>query len=598
MHLLGAESISLSYPNRVVLDDVTVGVSAGDRIGIVGRNGDGKSTLIRILSSDLPPDSGRVTSRGGTRIGYLRQSDDLGESATVRHAVVGDVPDHEWASDAEKRDVIHGLLGDLPLETPTHSLSGGQRRRVALAALLAQPWDVLILDEPTNHLDMTGVRWLAEHVKKRWPAGQGAFLTVTHDRWFLDEVTTRTWEVHDATVDAYYGGYAAYVLQRVERDRQAQAEEAKRQNLMRKELAWLRRGAPARTSKPKFRIDAANALIAGEPPVRDTVELVSMATSRLGKDVFEMVGASAAFATDDNPEVVRTVIEPTDWIVGPGDRIGILGANGAGKSTLVGLLTGRVEPASGRIKRGKTVRVALLDQQLRELDDVQDDFVREIVGRKREVQTVQGELTPSQLLEKLGLGGVLKSRVKDLSGGQKRRLQLFIVLMDEPNVLILDEPTNDMDTDMLAAMEDLLDQWPGTLIVISHDRYFTERVTDHQYAVLDGHVRHLPGGVDEYFDLQQREDAAPRRTQTPTKPAENSNGLSSAEHRKITKEVQAVTRKLERIDSEVARLDDTIAGHDQSDFEGLAQLSASRNELLEEKDELELQWLELSEQLE
>ena len=598
MHLLGAESISLSYPNRVVLDDVTVGVSAGDRIGIVGRNGDGKSTLIRILSSDLPPDSGRVTSRGGTRIGYLRQSDDLGESATVRHAVVGDVPDHEWASDAQKRDVIHGLLGDLPLDTPTHSLSGGQRRRVALAALLAQPWDVLILDEPTNHLDMTGVRWLAEHVKKRWSAGQGAFLTVTHDRWFLDEVTTRTWEVHDATVDAYDGGYAAYVLQRVERDRQAQAEEAKRQNLMRKELAWLRRGAPARTSKPKFRIDAANALIAGEPPVRDTVELVSMATSRLGKDVFEMVGASAAFATDDNPEVVRTVIEPTDWIVGPGDRIGILGANGAGKSTLVGLLTGRVELASGRIKRGKTVRVALLDQQLRELDDVQDDFVREIVGRKREVQTVQGELTPSQLLEKLGLGGVLKSRVKDLSGGQKRRLQLFIVLMDEPNVLILDEPTNDMDTDMLAAMEDLLDQWPGTLIVISHDRYFTERVTDHQYAVLGGHVRHLPGGVDEYLRLQQETDASlPRKASAGAEKAPEVR-LSGAKLHAARKEIASIERRIEKISGQIEKVHERMAAHDQSDFEGLQEFTDEIDTLRQETDDLEGRWLELLEEIE
>ncbi|EFG47813.1 ABC transporter, ATP-binding protein [Brevibacterium mcbrellneri ATCC 49030] len=598
MHLLGAESISLSYPNRVVLDDVTVGVSAGDRIGIVGRNGDGKSTLIRILSSDLPPDSGRVTSRGGTRIGYLRQSDVLGESATVRHAVVGDVPDHEWASDAEKRDVIHGLLGDLPLDTPTHSLSGGQRRRVALAALLAQPWDVLILDEPTNHLDMTGVRWLAEHVKKRWPAGQGAFLTVTHDRWFLDEVTTRTWEVHDATVDAYDGGYAAYVLQRVERDRQAQAEEAKRQNLMRKELAWLRRGAPARTSKPKFRIDAANALIAGEPPVRDTVELVSMATSRLGKDVFEMVGASAAFATDDNPEVVRTVIEPTDWIVGPGDRIGILGANGAGKSTLVGLLTGRVEPASGRVKRGKTVRVALLDQQLRELDDVQDDFVREIVGRKREVQTVQGELTPSQLLEKLGLGGVLKSRVKDLSGGQKRRLQLFIVLMDEPNVLILDEPTNDMDTDMLAAVEDLLDQWPGTLIVISHDRYFTERVTDYQYAVLGGHVRHLPGGVDEYLRLQQEPDASlPRKASAGAEEAPEVS-LSGAKLHAARKEIASIERRVEKISGQIEKVHERMAAYDQSDFEGLQKFTGEIDALRQETDDLEARWLELLEEIE
>ena len=442
MHLLGAETISLAYPNRPVLENVTLGVSAGDRIGIVGRNGDGKSTLIRILAGDLQPDSGRVTSRGGTRIGYLRQTDDLGQAVTIRDAVIGDLADHEWASNAATRDVVTGLLGDLDLETPVAGLSGGQKRRVALAQLLAGDWDVLILDEPTNHLDMTGVRWLAEHVKKRWPAGQGALLVVTHDRWFLDEVTTMTWEVHDGTVDAFEGGYAAYVLQRVERDRQAAASEAKRQNLMRKELAWLRRGAPARTSKPKFRIEAANALIAGEPPVRNTVELVSMATSRLGKDVFELAGAAASFP--DAAGNLREVIHPTDWIIGPGDRFGLLGANGAGKSTLVGLLTGQVEPSAGRVKRGKTVSIALLDQQLRELDGLEDEFVRDIVGRKREVRTAEGELTPSQLLERLGLGGVLRSRIQDLSGGQRRRLQLLMILLDEPNVLILDEPNNSM----------------------------------------------------------------------------------------------------------------------------------------------------------
>lgn len=622
MHLLGAESISVSYPNRPVLNNMTVGVQAGDRIGIVGRNGDGKSTLMRVLASDLTPDSGRVTSRGGTRIGYLQQSDDLRGATTVRQAVVGDAADHEWASAPEKRDVITGLLSDLPLDTPTAQLSGGQRRRVALAALLTGEWEVLMLDEPTNHLDMTGVRWLAEHVKKRWSSGQGALLVVTHDRWFLDEVTTMTWEVHDATVDAFEGGYAAYVLQRVERDRQAAASEARRQNLMRKELAWLRRGAPARTSKSKFRIDAANALIAGEPPVRNTVELVSMATSRLGKDVFELVGASAAFpvgAGDDvSAEVVaslpstRTVIAPTDWVIGPGDRIGLLGANGAGKSTLVGLLTGSVTPATGRVKRGKTVKVALLDQQLRQLDDLADEFVREIVGRKREVKTAQGELTPSMLLERLGLGQVLQSRVKDLSGGQKRRLQLLIVLLEEPNVLILDEPTNDMDTDMLAAMEDLLDQWPGTLLVISHDRYFVERVTDNQYAVLDGVVRHLPGGVDEYFVLQASHDRevsqARNRAQTQATQGEglggaggaatSANRLTGAQVRAVSKEVAAVERRMEKVAGLIAAVHEKMAAHDVSDFAGLQALNEELGALEEENAALEERWLELTDQLE
>ncbi len=602
MHLLGAEAISLSYPNRQVIEDLTVGVSAGDRIGIVGRNGDGKSTLIRILAGDLEPDTGRVTKRGGTRVGYLRQADDLDDAQTVRHTVLGDLADHEWASRAEVRDVVGGLIGDLDLSAEVGGLSGGQRRRVALAALLAGDWDVLILDEPTNHLDMTGVRWLAAHLRKRWPAGQGALLVVTHDRWFRDEVCTLTWEVHDGTVDAFEGGYAAYVLQRVERDRQAAASEARRQNLARKELAWLRRGAPARTSKPKFRIEAANALISDVPPVRNKLELTALATSRLGKDVFELKGASATY-----PGASAPTIEPTDWIVGPGDRLGLLGANGAGKSTLIGLLTGEVEPATGRVKRGKTISIALLDQQLRELDDLLDLKLHEILARHRtEVKTANGELGTSQLLERLGLGDALQSRVRDLSGGQARRLQLLLILLDEPNVLILDEPTNDMDTDMLAAMEDLLDEWPGTLIVISHDRYFVERVTDDQYAVMDHRVRHLPGGVDEYLELAaaaatgrhggtgSAKEAAPGHEA----PAGQEQGLSPAEHRRLTKEVNALQRKIDRVEAELAKLDGAFAVHDQSDFSGLAELNAKRQDLLEEKDELELAWLEASEALE
>nr|WP_272902414.1 ABC-F family ATP-binding cassette domain-containing protein [Brevibacterium daeguense] len=618
----------MSYPNRTVLEDVTLGIDAGDRIGMVGRNGDGKSTLMRILAGIQEPDSGRVTVRGGVRVGFLEQADELDSGLDVRTTVVGDAADHEWASKPEVRDVMNGLLGDIELAAQVGELSGGQRRRVALARLLAGDWDILMLDEPTNHLDIDGVQWLAEHIKRRWPAGQGALLVVTHDRWFLDEVSTMTWEVHDATVDAFEGGYAAYVLQRVERDRQAATAEAKRQNLMRKELAWLRRGAPARTSKPKFRIDAANELIAAEPPVRDTVQLVSMATSRLGKDVFELTDVSVRYPGADQP-----VVEHVDWNIGPGDRFGILGPNGAGKSTLVGTITGAVEPSSGRVRQGKTVKIAVLDQQLRELQDLQDDRVREILARKRtEYRTADGALTPSQLLEKLGLGDVLSSRVKDLSGGQQRRLQLLLILLDEPNVLILDEPTNDMDTDMLAAMEDLLDTWPGTLLVISHDRYFMERVTDHQYALLSGRLRHLPGGIDQY--LQRAAEArkaggtsagagagasgtgsgADGSTAAGTGAGVSGSGggpggadgggqaaedgLSPAERRRITKEVQAVARRIDKLEDRIARVDADLAARDQSDFEGLAALAAGRQELAEEKDELELEWLELSAELE
>ncbi len=482
---------------------MTVGINEGDRIGIVGRNGDGKSTLMKILAGRLEPDSGRVTARGGTRVGYLDQSDVLNDSHTVGYALVGDTPEYEWASQPRIRDVIAGLVSDLPWDAPVSSLSGGQRRRVALAALLIQEWDVLMLDEPTNHLDVQAITWLAHHLKSRWSKNAGGLLVVTHDRWFLDEVSTDTWEVHDNIVEPFEGGYAAYVLQRVERDRQAAAAEAKRQNLMRKELAWLRRGAPARTSKPKFRIDAANALIADVPPVRNTVELKQMAVSRLGKDVVDLENVSVTFEDSSLPSGKREVLRRVTWRIAPGERTGILGVNGAGKSTLLALVTGSLEPTEGRVKRGKTVKVATLTQQLDELKEVENDRVSDVIGRKKRSYIADGkEMSPSQMLERLGFTSAqLSTPVKDLSGGQKRRLQLMLILLDEPNVLILDEPSNDLDTDMLAAMEDLLDTWPGTLLVVSHDRYLMERVTDQQYAVIDGAFRHLPGGVDEYLAL-------------------------------------------------------------------------------------------------
>ncbi len=399
------------------------------------------------------------------------------------------------------RDVISGLLGDLPWDAELRTLSGGQRRRVALAKLLAGDHDVLALDEPTNHLDVEAITWLAEHLKKRWSASSGGLLVVTHDRWFLDEVCTTTWEVHDRIVEPFDGGYAAYILQRVERDRQAATIEARRQNLARKELAWLRRGAPARTSKPKFRIDAANALIADVPEIRDKVALQSLAVSRLGKQVVDLLDVSVSY--DD-----REVLHEVEWRIAPGERTGILGVNGAGKSTLLGLIDGSVQPTAGRVKHGKTLQVATLRQSVDELAPHLGDPVRVVLANLRTTYVFgtgskAQELTPGQLLERLGFSSAqLSTPVKDLSGGQQRRLQLLLILLAQPNVLILDEPTNDLDTDMLSAMEDLLDSWPGTLIVVSHDRYFLERVTDQQYGILGGRLRHLPGGVDEYLRLR------------------------------------------------------------------------------------------------
>ncbi|MDQ2689506.1 MAG: ATP-binding cassette domain-containing protein, partial [Chloroflexota bacterium] len=506
-HLLGAEALHLEYPTRVVFDAVSLGVDEGDRIGIVGRNGDGKSSLLGMLTGRVVPDGGRVTVRSGVRIGALEQEDDLADDDTVGHAIVGNAPEHEWAGDARVRDIIAGLVADLDWEGPIGALSGGQRRRVALAALLAQELDVIALDEPTNHLDVEAIAWLAAHFKQRWPARGGALLVVTHDRWFLDEVCSTTWEVHDRLVEPFDGGYAAYILQRVERDRQAAAVEARRQNLARRELAWLRRGAPARTAKPKFRIDAANALIADVPPLRDSVALQALATARLGKDVVDLLEASVSYPdprTGEPNEVLREV----EWRIAPGERTGILGPNGAGKSTLLGLVDGSIAPTAGRVKRGKTVQVAALSQGMDELTEHLDRPVRVVLETLRTTYTFgsgsrAAELTPGQLLERMGFASAqLSTPVKDLSGGQKRRLQLLLVLLSQPNVLILDEPTNDLDTDMLAAMEELLDSWSGTLLVVSHDRYFLERVTDQQYGIFGGRLRHLPGGVDEYLRLR------------------------------------------------------------------------------------------------
>lgn len=598
VHLLGAEGVGLEFPTRTVFDSVTVGIDEGDRIGVVGRNGDGKSTLLKILAGRLEPDSGQVTRRGGVTLGMLDQGDALDPDLSVADAVVDGRAEHEWAGDARIRDVIAGLLGDVPWGSRIGDLSGGQQRRVALAALLTHDWDIVFLDEPTNHLDVEGVAWLAEHLKRRWPANKGGLVVVTHDRWFLDEVCTTTWEVHSALLEPFEGGYAAYILQRVERDRMAAASEAKRQNLMRKELAWLRRGAPARTSKPKFRIDAANQLIANEPPVRDTVQLSQLATARLGKDVVDLVDVSVVYGD-------RVILDDVTWLIAPGERTGVVGVNGAGKSTLLGLVAGTVPPTSGRVKRGTTVKIAVLDQRLVGLDDVMDDRVSDVIGRQKTSYVSGGaELTPGQLLERLGFTSAqLSTPVKNLSGGQKRRLQLLLILLDEPNVLILDEPTNDLDTDMLAAMEDLLDTWPGTLLVVSHDRYLLERVTDQQYAVLDGGFRHLPGGVDQYLALRAGREVpvATGRSASGSSevaPRAPESGLTGAERRNVEKELAATERKLEKTNAAIAAGKADLAAIDPSDYVALGEKQSAIAALESEAESLEEQWLDLGARLE
>ncbi|KQM57059.1 ABC-F family ATP-binding cassette domain-containing protein [Agreia sp. Leaf210] len=595
-HLLGAESLHLEYPTRVIFDSVTIGLNEGDRVGIVGRNGDGKSTLLRLLAGRIEPDGGRVTRRNGVTLAMLDQSDDLDGDLTVKETIVGDIDEHVWAGDPIIRDVISGLASDIPWDVLVSSLSGGQRRRIALAKLLIGDHDVIFLDEPTNHLDVEGIAWLAQHLRKRWATNSGGLMVVTHDRWFLDEICTATWEVHDRLIEPFEGGYAAYILQRVERDRMAATSEAKRQNLMKKELAWLRRGAPARTAKPKFRIDAANALIEDEPPVRDKVSLAAMAMQRLGKDVVDLENISVEY---DNG---KKVLHDVTWRIAPGERTGILGVNGAGKSTLLSLVSGTLLPTSGRVKRGKTIRVATLTQQLFELEDIWNDRVSEVIGRQKSSYVSGGkEMTPGQLLERVGFTSAqLSTPVKDLSGGQKRRLQLLLIILDEPNVLILDEPTNDLDTDMLAAIEDLLDSYAGTLLVVSHDRYLLERVTDNQYAVMNGGFTHLPRGVEQYLELrlaQQKEQARIAAGGSAEAPAKKT-GLQGAELRNAQKELAAAGRKMEKLSTQIAEMDVAFAKHDQSDYAGLGEMQQKVQALRDQMDTVELRWLELTELLE
>ena len=594
-HLLGANNLTLEYPTRLVLDSVSVALSDGDRVGVVGRNGHGKSTLLKILAGRLEPDAGEVIARNGLRIGYVDQSDSLTDTQTVRQAVVGDRPDHEWAGDPVIRDVLAGTLGDVSLDQSLRELSGGQLRRVSLAATLIDTWDVLFLDEPTNHLDLAGVTWLVEHLRNRWPQGQGALVVVTHDRWFLDAVTTNTWEVHRGGLDRYDGGYAAYVLARLERERQSQAVWNRSQNLLRKELAWLRRGAPARTTKPKFRIERAEELIAGEPPPRDEVSLKTVAMSRLGKNVLEL--KDVTFAHGD-----RALLTNITWGLGPGDRVGILGRNGEGKSTLLNILAGHLTPQTGRLSTGKTVSLAMLDQRDEGLRPWWNDRVSKLVAdHKTSYVASDGDVTPGELIERLGFAKEeLPQVVSTLSGGQRRRLQLLVHLLSEPNVLLLDEPTNDLDTDMLTALEDLLDTWPGSLIVVSHDRYLLERVTDTQYALIDGEITHLPGGVDQYLGMLR----APTRLRE-TLPAQleatstDSPGLrpGSAEHRQLHKAAQALERKITALESRREEVLALLHAADPTDHVALAPLGEELGQLSTELAESEQTWLEWSEQL-
>ncbi len=579
-HLLGAESISHSFPTKTVFENVTVGIGEGDRIGVVGRNGDGKSTLLKILTKQLTPDSGRVTWRGGLRVGFLKQQDNFDPRLSVATAVVGDRPDYEWASDPKVRDVLAGLVSDLDWNQSVTTLSGGQLRRVALAQLLASEHDVIMLDEPTNHLDIDGVSWLAQHLKSRWSKNAGGLLVITHDRWFLDAISNYTWEVVGGKIEPFVGGYAAYIQQRTERARQQAAIEARRQNLLRKELAWLGRGAPARTTKPKFRTDAALELIGNEPPPRDQIELAKLATTRLGKDVVDIEDVSYEVEG-------RKILRNVTLRLGPGDRIGLLGRNGAGKTTLLQLMTGELSPTSGRVKIGKTVKFAKLSQDVRELDKFADERIFTMIRREKTSFVVgKKEIPTGQLVEQLGFDSPeLQTPIKDLSGGQRRRFQLLRLLFTEPNVLILDEPTNDLDTDMLAAMEDLLDNWPGTLIVVSHDRYLLERVTDNQYGIfLDGTLRHLPGGVDQYLAHNKPRD-------TVKVAVVKTDDLSGAERRSLEKESARLERLIAKQQAELLELQLKLAQSDPADYQKLVQLSEDQQKLQRAIAENEESWL-------
>ncbi len=589
-NLVNLSSASKEYGARRVLVDVSLGIAEGDRIGVVGRNGDGKSTLLRLIAGIEMPDTGLATRTTGLTLGLIGQGDDLSDGRSIRDELVEGRADHEWAGDPRFREVLDGLLGGVALsrfpqglDTRIGPLSGGERRRVALARTLIDGPELLLLDEPTNHLDVEGVDWLARYLASR----RGTFVVVTHDRWFLDAACTSTWEVSDGEVHQHDGGYAAYVLARAERERRESLAEGRRQNLMRKELAWLRRGPPARTTKPRFRVEAANALIADEPEVRDRAELLRFSTARLGKNVLDAVDVSIAFDT-------RTLIRDVTWRLGPGDRVALVGVNGSGKTTLLNVLIGAIQPDRGEVRRGQTVRLAHLSQaamdlpgELRVLESLEQVRLRITLGDGT-------ELTAGKLCERFGFGGARgRTLVRDLSGGERRRLQLMRLLMDEPNVLLLDEPTNDLDIDTLTALEDLLDGWPGTLIVVSHDRYFVERVCDNVYALMgDGDIRHLPGGIDQYLELRQREHEAPlaptRRTSSAPSPGTTL--------RAARKEAQRVERELDRL---AARHDDLqrLMAESATDYVRLGSLTTELRSVADTREQLETTWFELATQL-
>lgn len=622
--LFGCENVHLEYPTKTIFDSLSLGVNDGDCIGVVGRNGDGKSTLLGLFDGTVEPDEGRVVRTGGVRFASLRQDDTLADAQSVGWNIVGDIPEYEWASDATIRQIIDGLIGDISWDTPVGTLSGGQRRRVDLARVLVADAEVLLLDEPTNHLDVVAITWLANHLRRRFARKEGAMVVVTHDRWFLDEVCDRMWEVHDELVEPFEGGYSAYILQRVERQRQAELAEQKRQNLMRRELAWLSRGARARSTKPKFHVETARALIAEEPPLRNSVELKRAAISRLGKQCVTVENVS--FSYDD-----RKVIDDATWLIGPGDRYGLLGANGAGKSTLLEIIQGKLLPQTGRVKIGKTVKFAFLSQKLEELNPLGSDRVREVLSRYKSRYVIDGkEVSPATLLESLGFTSAhLNMPVNTLSGGQKRRLQLMLILLDSPNVLILDEPSNDLDTDMLVAVENVLDTWPGTLILVSHDRYLMERVTDDQFALIEGKVVHVPRGVDEYLELLEDRTHAKQKggsssaagssskgsgkgnaagkgsaqsggTRDASSGAKDSSGsvLSAAQARDIRKKLQSLERKMNTAQRKVDEAKQAQLEVDPYDYVALGEAQIKVKECEDRLAALEEEWLEHAAMLE
>ena len=581
-NLINAERVTMSYGTRTLLDSVSLGLDRGEVAGIVGRNGTGKTTLLRILAGTLIPDSGRVTQTSYLSIGLLQQGEEITVDASVRDLIVGGAPNHVWAADSGRRSIVAHLLADVDLDARISTLSGGERRRVALVELLLADHDMLILDEPTNHLDVEAIDWLARHLNDL-RAADVAMLIVSHDRWFLDAVSSRIWELHEGQVDAYEGGYAAYVLARAERQRRVAVVAARRRNLLRKELAWLRRGPPARTSKPKFRLDAAATLIADEPEARDRLQLQRLATARLGKDVFDLDRVTVTLGG-------RPMLHDVSWSIGAGMRIGVIGVNGSGKTTLLRLLAGDLAPDSGIIKRGKTLRIGYLSQALDDVDG--SERVLEAIDRiRRQARLATGaEASARSLLEDFGFtGDRLTARLNDLSGGEQRRLQILRVLLDEPNVLLLDEPTNDLDIETLTVIEDYLDRWPGTLLVVTHDRYFLERVCDVSYALMgNGSCVLLPGGVDQYLESRRERpsEISPAKTSIKRQPA-----TSSATSRQAKKD-------LARLEQQIARLDRQLASlHEQmltaaDDYQRLTELQREMESIAASKDELELAWLE------